>query len=58
MEEQKQEKRKHYTYIFRVYQQGGTITEIPIPANCCGDAADALQRRIPDAVNITLIGRK
>jgi hypothetical protein len=56
MEEQQQ--RKHYIYIFRVYQQGGTITEIPIPANCCGDAADALQRRIPDAVNITLIGRK
>lgn len=52
------EKRKFYRYIFRVYQRDGTISLATIPANCCGDAADELKLRIPDAVNITLTGRE
>ncbi len=47
-----------YTYQFNVYRRDGTRCELSIPANTVGDAADEIKRRIPDAVNITHIGRK
>lgn len=50
--------RFYYTYQFSVYRRDGTRTEISIPANTVGDAADEIKRRIPDAININHTGRK